>query len=259
MFIDAHSHLDKYNDADLIGVLDAISRDSILTLAVSVDVPSFGRTEEIASRSDHVIPGFGVHPSEAPRYADRLAALEKTVARSPMLGELGLDHRFVVDASQYEAQRRVFSWFLAEARDQNKLVNVHCAGAEEETAHLLRQHDVDRVIIHWYSGPLDVLSVMIGAGYMFTVGVEVMHSDHIRDVAAAVPTDQILTETDNPGGLEWLTGETGYPAVLSRVLDELARVRGTDPTELNSAVLANLRRIMSGDPHLAPWARAISG
>ncbi|CAN5787848.1 TatD family hydrolase [soil metagenome] len=211
MLIDAHSHLDKYGDEEIGDVLETIAQDRILTFSVAIDVDSFLRTELIAAQESLVIPGFGIHPSEATRYVDGLDDVEALVARSPFIGEIGLDHEFVTDSSQYGAQRMVFDRFLAWAAAESKLVNLHCTGAEQDTADMLGESGVERVIVHWYAGPLDVLAQLAAIGCMFTVGVELLHSEHIRDVARAIPSRQLLTETDNPGGQRWLTGESGYP------------------------------------------------
>lgn len=253
MLIDAHAHLDKYDDDDVETVLAQIEQHRILTLSVSVDPASFLRSEAIAARSPLVVPAFGVHPSEAPRYVDSLGAIEAIVARSPLIGEIGLDHRFVTDISQYDSQRAVFRQFLTWADEQNKLVNLHCAGAEQETARMLSDHQTERAIIHWYSGPLDVLAQMIGMGYMFTVGIEVLYSDHIREVARTIPFAQLLLESDNPGGLRWLTDETGYPIVIESVVDELARVRDVSTESLVEEVRSNLDSLLRDDPHVEPW------
>jgi len=253
MLIDAHAHLDKYDDDQIDEVLAEIERRSVLTLSVSVDPASFARAEAIAAQSPLVIPSFGIHPEEAPSFVDSLASIGELVNRSPLIGEIGLDHRFVTDASQYDPQREVFAFMLESARSQGKLVNLHCVGAERDTLDMLKSHEIERAIVHWYSGPLDVLTEMIATGYSFTVGVEILHSDHIRRVAEVIPDTQLLTETDNPGGLAWLTNETGRPHHLLDVLDELARLRGVPVAELSAMVQENMVRLMKGDPHLADW------
>lgn len=253
MLIDAHAHLDKYDDDDVETLLAQIEQHRILTLSVSVDEASFLRSEAIAARSSLVVPAFGVHPSEAPRFVDSLDELEGIVARSALIGEIGLDHRLVTDASQYGSQRAVFRQFLTWAAEQHKVVNVHCVGAEQETARMLSDHQTERAIIHWYSGPLDVLARMVGMGYLFTVGVEILYSDHIREVARTIPFDQLLTETDNPGGLRWLTEETGYPTVIQSVVDELARVRDLPSASVVDVVQNNLDSLFRDDAHMEPW------
>lgn len=257
MLVDAHAHLDKYDDDELDRVLAEIERHQILTLSVSVDEESFLRSEAIAARSPLVVPAFGVHPSEAPRYVDSLGEFEEFVSRSPLIGEIGLDHRFVTDTSEYDAQRTVFSQFLNWASEQHKIVNLHCAGAEEETARMLADHQTQRAIVHWYAGPLDVLTQLIQLGCTFTVGVEILHSDHIREVARIIPSAQLLTETDNPGGLRWLTEEIGYPAQIAIVLDELARVRDGSVAGVVEMVRSNMVNLIRDDPHMEPWLAAV--
>ncbi len=253
MYVDAHAHVDKYGDDELVGALETVERLRILTLSVSIDVPSFVRTEKIAARSEFVVPSFGIQPWEAPRYTDATADLYEFVERSPMIGEIGLDYRFVTDEGLYPAQREVFEWFLALARDQDKMVSVHCVGAEQDVADLMDRYNIDRGIIHWYSGPLDVLGQLVERGLMFSVGVEVMYSDHIRAIARAIPTDQLLTETDNPGGSQWLSGETGYPSVIVDVIAELADVRGIARDELLDTVRSNMTRLIENDDNLRLW------
>ncbi|MEX2279326.1 MAG: TatD family hydrolase [Acidimicrobiia bacterium] len=258
MFIDAHAHLDKYNDDDVERVLAQIEQDQILTLSVSVDERSFLRSEAIAARSPLVVPSFGIHPAEAPRFVHSLDEVEDTVLRSPLIGEIGLDHRFVTDTSQFDAQRTVFRRFLTWAAEQNKIVNLHCAGAEQDTARMLSDHHTERAIVHWYSGPLDDLTQLIQKGCMFSVGVEIRQSDHIRQIARMIPSTQLLTETDNPGGLRWLTEESGYPTVIASVVDELARVREVSSASLLEEVRSNMANLIRDDPHMRPWLASLA-
>jgi TatD DNase family protein len=247
MYVDAHAHLDRYGD-DLGEVLAEIERDRIFTVSVSMDPPSYRRNVEIAAACELVLPTFGVHPWNAPAYAGRLGELREPTAQSPMLGEIGLDHRFVDDASVYPAQREVFEFFLQAAAEQRKMVNLHTSGAEEEVVALLKRYDVRRVIVHWYSGPLDVFDELVTWGAYFTVGVEVLHSEHIRDIARRLPPERLLTETDNPGGPKWLTGTPGMPSLIKDVVAELARLRGVVVDDVARAVEANVAGLLDNDP-----------
>lgn len=253
MLIDAHAHLDMYSDEELPAVLEALEHGRIFTLSTSIDVPSFERLRDISSRSTWVVPGFGIHPWEAHRYLGGMDELDRHFTEAAYVGEIGLDHRWVEDSERYPAQRHVLEHQLDVAHRQRKLVNVHTAGAERQVLDLIAGSGVERVIIHWYSGPLDVLADLIERGFFFTVGVQLVSSGAIREIAKAIPIDRLLTETDNPGGLEWLTGERGMPDAVPAVLNELARVKDVTPDDLAGAVLANLRRLVGADPHFAPW------
>jgi TatD DNase family protein len=252
MLIDAHAHLDQYGDETLEAALAEITERRALTISVSSDVASYRRAQEIAARCDLVVPTFGIHPWNAPQWADRLDELGDTIAQSPMLGELGLDYYWIENPTTFAAQRRVLEHFLAAARDQNKIVNLHTKGAEHEILDLLRGRNVRRAIIHWYSGPFDALRDLIAQGAYFTVGVEILRSRRIWRIAQRIPTNRLLTETDNPGGWEWLTdGEIGMPGLLVDVIDKLAELRGVTPYDIRATVRANFLRLIGDDPRLA--------
>lgn len=252
MWIDAHAHLDHYDDDHLSTALAQIAEQRIFTISVAMDPPAYARAREIAARSPLILPTFGVHPWEAPHWAERLDTLDALIAQSPLLGEIGLDTHWVTDASTYPAQRRVLEHFLAAARDQHKIVNLHTKGAEHDIADLLRRYRVERAIVHWYSGGRPALRELIALGCYFTVGVEIMRSNKMRTIAQLIPEDRLLTETDNPSGWAWLAdGAPGMPALVVDVVRTLAEVRQTAPDALRTTVHANLLRLFAGDPHLS--------
>jgi TatD DNase family protein len=216
-----------------------------------MDLPSYQRDLEISKICDFVLPIFGVHPWNAPKYVDRLGALSEAVGNSPMIGEIGLDYYFVDDISTYPAQRKVFEHFLDAARDQQKIVNLHTKGAEKEVFELLDRYGISRAIVHWYSGPLNILRKMASRGIYFTVGIEVCYSEHIQTIARLIPTRQILTETDNPGGPKELIGGEGMPLLLKDVVQGIAEARNSTAQEIIQAVQDNMMELLQGDPRLA--------
>lgn len=250
MLIDAHSHLDNYGK-ELESVLKEISEHRIFTISNSVDIPSYERNLEIASKCELVLPTFGVHPWTAYQYVERLEDLREAINQSPMLGELGLDYHWARDASQYPAQTKVFEFFLAAASQQGKIVNLHTKGAEKEVLQLLRSYDIQRAIIHWYSGPPDVFRAMIDQGFYFTVGVEVLSSQHIQTIARDLPLERLLTETDNPGGQQWLAGSPGMPHHIRNVIQKLAELRKATAQAIIETVQANFLRLIQDDPWLS--------
>jgi TatD DNase family protein len=253
MLIDAHAHIDRY---DLVGegalesALGEITRHGILTISNSMDLPSYERNLAIAETCDLVLPIFGVHPWKAPQYADRLADLREAIERSPMIGEVGLDHHFVEDASQYPAQASVFEFFLGAAREQDKVVHLHTKGAEQTVLEALDRHGIQRAIVHWYSGPLAVFRELAARGVYFTVGVELLYSDHIQAIAREIPSGRLLTETDNPGGPKGFIGGPGTPVLIEKVVRALADVRETTVEAVAETVRSNLLTLARDDPWL---------
>ena len=259
MLVDAHAHLDRYLETRLDEVLALIDEHHILTLTNAVDIASYRHNQEIASRSTLVIPGFGVHPWEAPLFVDDLGRLDPLLDEAPYIGEAGLDRRFVAEAEQYPAQQAVFEYQLTAAAGTGKVVMLHTSGAERQVLDTLAAYDLDRVVIHWYQGPLDVLEGLIAAGCWFTVGVELLLSDHIARVAELIPMDRLLTETDNPGGPEWLTRKLEMPTLVMDISRRLAEVKDVEPDELQRTVVDNFRELVGGDTHFDPWRSAIEG
>ena len=251
MLIDAHAHLDKYGDR-LDEALAQIEEQQIFTVATAMDVPSYGEMQKIADRSESVLATFGIHPRRASEYAERLPELGRLIESSPAIGEIGLDFHWVKDPATYPAQRKVLEYFIAAAREQNKFVNLHTKAGEKEILDLLEKYQIKRAIVHWYSGPMDVLEAMIDYGCYFTIGVEVLYSDYIKVIARRIPDSLLLTETDNPGALGWLkkTDEVGMPEAVKDVVQSLAALRNRTAAEIEQLVRMNFMRLLRDDPWL---------
>jgi TatD DNase family protein len=251
MLIDAHVHLDKYGDL-LDQALKQIETERIFTVATAMDVPSYLELKKIGERSKLVLPTFGIHPRRAAEYADRLPELSRYIEMSPAIGEIGLDFHWVKDTSTYSAQRKVLEYFIAAAAEQKKFVNLHTKAGEKEILDLLERYDVRRAIIHWYSGPLDILRAMIDFGCYFTIGVEVLYSDHIKAIANAIPDHLLLTETDNPGALKWLkqNDEVGMPRTIIDVVKSVAELRESTPEQIKKTIHRNFACLIQDDPWL---------
>lgn len=250
MLIDVHCHLDRYTE-DPEHALEQIKEHRIFTITNSMDLPSYRRNVEIAAASDLILPVFGIHPWNASEYVGRLDGLDWAISESPLIGEIGLDYYFVKRTSKYDDQGRVFEHFLRAASRQRKIVIVHTKGAESEVLQLFEKYDTERAVIHWYSGPWHALEAMVEHGFYFSIGVELLFSQHIREIAAYLPAELILTETDNPGGNESLTGTIGNPSLVKSVIGRLAEIRGISDESIRTTVQNNLIRLGDNDPWLA--------
>ena len=259
VLVDAHAHIDEYPDTWLGAVLHQLEKERIVTVSVAMAPQAYERALLIQERSDYVVATLGIHPWNASHYVTRLDELEDALEGSPMFGEIGLDFRNVRDSSQHDAQERVLEFFLSAAKDQGKIVNLHSWGAEAEVAELLERYDTERAIIHWYSGPPEPLRRMVERGYYFTVGCEVLAAEQIQAIAREVPVGQLLTETDNPGGPQWVYGEPAMPDLVKTVLQALAIVHGMDTTEMAEIVRLNMLRLVGKDGRLDRLRNALEG
>jgi len=255
-YLDAHAHLDLYRDGGKKALAD-IEAHGILTVSTAMNPASYKIARSLAEKSPLVIPAFGVHPWEAPAYADRLDELDDDLRTAPIIGEVGLDRRFVTDSTLYPTQERVFDYFLSHAGETGKILNLHTPDAEMKVVLLLRARDITRAIIHWFSGPADAFEALIDIGCYFTVGVEVLSSEQIRDIARMIPLDRLLTETDNPGAVMWSknTDDEGMPPLVFDVLGALAYIHRMPTDELAHRIMDNFNTLTKDDPHIADFRR----
>jgi TatD DNase family protein len=251
MLIDAHAHIDRYEmvgERALSTALAEIDARKIFTISNSMDLPSYERNKHIAEECDYILPIFGVHPWNAGQYADRLRDLDDAIEKSPMIGEIGLDFHFVDDETEYPHQIKVLEYFFDASKKQNKIVNLHTKGAEKSILEQLMYFELPRVIVHWYSGPFDIFKKLADMGIYFTIGIETLYSEHIQAIARSVPSEQMLTETDNPGGPKTFIGGPGTPRLIEDVVDKLAELRNAKREEIISTVQSNLLHLIGDDP-----------
>jgi TatD DNase family protein len=243
MLVDAHAHVDKYGE-DIESALAEIRQIRVLTTAVSMDVESYQSARSLARKEPLITPGFGIHPWNAPMFVGSLSQLLPYVSEAPVIGEIGLDYHFVKDASSYPAQRKVFDFLLDSASRLGKPVNLHTKGAERDVVDRIAAHSGVSAVVHWYSGPVAEMDRLLDLGAYFTVGVALLHSSKVDEIAQRIPPERVLTETDNPGGWSWLSGTPGYPRLLLQVLDRLAQLRAVARDDLVETIAANYDRLM---------------
>ena len=252
MYIDAHAHLDKY-DSQLPQVIEEIERNEIFTISVAMDPEAYAKSKAIDEQTEWVLSTFGVHPWNAPTFHSQLEALQPLIDASPMVGEIGLDYHFIPEAENHALQREVFLHFVKQGVSQKKILNIHSKGAETDVDRILGELGACRTIVHWYSGPIQQLHSLAEKGVYFTVGVEVLFSPTIQEIAKSIPSSLLLTETDNPGGYRWLTGGLGMPSIISPVVRKLSQLRGWSEGETQELVLHNFFQLVGDDE----WAKRI--
>lgn len=256
---DAHTHVECYPPDEQSGVVEEIDRLEIMSLGVSTDPADYRRLAQFAARSPWIVRSFGIHPWYAPDYVDNLKGLDEFTDDAPMIGEVGLDRLFITDEHQWKAQREVFAYFLQKANDQDKIVNVHAAGAVEEVLELLDEYETRRALIHWFVGSEDLVREATARGFYVSVGYAISVDAHVQTVARSAPADYLLTESDNPFAYQEFTGVRGMPALVADVVDLLAQERGDAPDQLRTQLASNVVRLFDGDERLGEAISLLSG
>lgn len=248
MYVDTHCHLDHHRGMSTAAQVErARAADVSLMVTVGTDMASSTQAVHTAAQHDDVVAVVGIHPNDAMEATpavldviDRLAGDDHVVG----IGETGMD--FYRDSTTPAQQEAAFRAHIDIARQHDKALVIHCRDAWPETLGVLADHGApDRVVMHCFSGDLDVVDACIEHGWSmsFAGNVTFKNAENLRVAAAAVPGDLLLTETDSP----FLTphphrGTPNEPAMVGLVLQQLARVQGVDADELAVQVRANARR-----------------
>ncbi len=135
---------------------------------------------------------------------------------------------------------------------------LHTKGAEEEILKYLKQYKLSRIIIHWYSGSIDILNELIKLGIYFSIGVDILFSDQIKKISKLIPLNQLLLETDNPGAYKWLSKKIGMPSIINRVAYELSMVRNTTKQNIIEQTNINFKALIQNDEMLIELNNLIS-
>ena len=244
MYIDAHNHLDFYG-VNIEKAIEEINTYGIITLANSMDVESYNMNKEYAKKSQYIIPTFGIHPSRAGNFNGDLLSLIPYIEESKIIGEIGLDFLWVEDRRLDNKQREVFYFILNEAIKRNKYISLHTKNAEHEICNYLEKENYNKVIIHWYSGPLDVLDKLIELGCYFTISVDLGYSSLTEEILKRIPMNKLLVETDGPTALEWVNGKYGYPSEIKNVINNISKMKCIDEESLIEIIYNNFLSILN--------------
>ncbi|MGZ8995934.1 MAG: TatD family hydrolase [Rhodospirillales bacterium] len=254
MLVDSHCHLDFPEFAPELDAVVARAEAAGVRamLTISTDLSRFERVLAIAERFANVYCTVGVHPHEAASEGTVTVEALTRLAEHPKVigfGETGLDYYY--EHSPGQAQQRSFRVHLAAARAAGLPVVIHTRDADDDTASMLvAEHAVGPFpgVIHCFSSTLALARQAVGLGLYISFSgiVTFKKADGLREVAAAVPLERLLVETDAP----FLApgpkrGKRNEPAFVVHTAAAVARVRGMDEGALARATSENFFRLFA--------------
>ncbi|MBI5923765.1 MAG: TatD family hydrolase [Betaproteobacteria bacterium] len=245
MLIDTHCHIDAREfDADRSLVLSAARAASVLKIVVpAVERANFGAVASICREDPNCAAAFGIHPLCVGRSrTEDLSALREMLCAHPAVavGEIGLD--FYVEQRDEPLQEHFFVEQLKLARELDLPVILHVRRAVDAVLKQLRRIRVAGGIAHAFNGSRQQADEFIRLGFKLGFGgaMTFPRALRIRELAATLPLDAIVLETDAPDIPPlWLEGKRNQPAELPRIATTLAELRGLPMAMVVQATSAN--------------------
>lgn len=264
---DAHAHLDMLDDP--AGALVDAAFAGVGLIATVVDLSEDRRTlDELevwraqaaerlravgaAAAVPEVRVVAGVHPHNASAAAGLEADLFELArsGRVAALGELGLDYHY--DHSPRDVQRAAFERQLTMAHETGLPVIVHLRESHDDGHAMLSSVGVPEAgcVIHCFTEDAATAErfLELGCWISFAGVTTFKKADTVREAAAIVPVERLLTETDCPFlAPEPFRGRTNEPALVTQVVRAVAAARGVEPEAVANAAYANAARLFKAE------------
>jgi TatD DNase family protein len=257
MLVDSHCHLDFPTLAPELDAVIERARSAKIgrLLTIGTKVAQFPQVQAIAHRYDEVFCSVGTHPHHAAKEPNvsvsdlvAIAAGEKVVA----IGEAGLDYHY--DNSPRDMQERGFRTHIAAARETGLPLVIHARDADDDIARILEEESAKGAfpfVLHCFTGGEDLArrGIALGGYVSFSGILTFKTSDSLRKIAANLPNDRVLVETDAPylapGPWRGKRNEPSYVVETARVL---AETRGVTPEAIAATTTENFFRLFSKVP-----------
>ena len=261
--VDSHARLDfPQFDKDREAVIGRAREAGLaVILNVGTDLASSRAAVALAEKHDFIHAAVGVHPHSAKTVTPAVLDELRVLARHPVvvaIGEIGLD--YYRDLSPRPVQRRAFADQLALATELELPVVIHSRDAHDDVLDILRDWISSHPraggtggghgVMHSYAAGPERLEEMLEMGFYISISgpVTFKKAKRLREVAAKVPLNRLLIETDCP----YLTpephrGKRNEPAYVRYVAQTIAHTRNVTQRKIRLATTDNARRLFGID------------
>ena len=255
MFIDSHCHLDMDDYADDLAAVLARAETAGVTkiITAGTNLDSSRQALALARKYPMLKAAVGIHPHDTVNTGNTdWDSLLNLVAQGGdaivAWGEIGLD--YAKNHSPHPIQRRQFARQLELAAETRLPVIIHDREAHGDilaalAASLVRQHGG---VMHCFSGDWPLAKKLLDLGLYISLSgvVTFKNATALQEVAAKVPLDRLLIETDGPFlAPHPYRGKRNEPAWVVKTAEHIAGVRGIPLAELAAATTANTRRLFA--------------
>jgi TatD DNase family protein len=201
----------------------------------------------LAAQTKRIRTGLGLHPQLAHERQNELALFDTLLPDTRYVGEIGLDGAPEF-RNHWQSQVAVLEHILAKCRAAGgRIMSVHSRRATGAVLdHLEKFSDAGTPVLHWYSGSFRDLERAIKLGCWFSIGPAMLASDKGRALAARMPRERVLTESDGP--FAQLHGEVVLPWQVENAIQELSRIWSLSPIDADQSIHRNLKSLLARFP-----------
>jgi TatD DNase family protein len=238
--IDFHCHLDLFPDP--VAVLEGITARRMYVLVVTTTPKAWKGTSQLVAGRERVRVSPGLHPELVAERHSEAPLLCHLIGESPYVGEVGLDgspqHRASF-ARQEDVLDRVLK---ACATAGGRIISMHSRGAASNLLDMIEAHpDLGIPVLHWFSGKPAELERAIELGCWFSVGPAMTSSKKGLALAASMPKERVLTETDSP----FTSSKMGdyFPWHVKQAEFQLGGCWNWHEKEVHEQIILNFRRL----------------
>lgn len=239
--MDFHCHLDLYPGAR--EVYREAARRNEFTWLVTTSPKAFAATSRALEPLPSVLITPGLHPEIAHERTAELGLLLEQIEGVDAVGEVGLDGspRF---KAHYEVQRRIFSAVIARCEELGgRTLSIHSRRAVRGIlAEFERHPNFGTAVMHWFSGNMAELKAAAAYGCWFSIGPAMFDSANGRALAAAMPRNRVVPESDGP--FAKVAGKPVMPWSAFLTAEGLAPLWGTSPDEAAETLAENGRELL---------------
>ena len=250
MLFDTHAHMDDHAfDEDRAELLASLPGQGLaLVMNPGCSLASSKKAVELAEKYDYIYAAVGSHPDAADEVTD--AVLEeyrmlcKLNPKVKAIGEIGLDYHY--EDIPREIQLKAFRAQMELARELNLPVIVHERDAHEDGMQVVRDFPDVTGVFHCYSGSAEMARQLVDKGWYigFTGVLTFKNARKAVEVAASIPLDRIVLETDCPYmAPEPFRGKRNDPGKIYRMAEKLAEIRGLSVEEIHTITTENGKKL----------------
>lgn len=238
--IDFHCHLDLYPDP--VAIVDECDRQGIYVLSVTTTPRAWRQSLKVIKFGRRIRLALGLHPQIAHERLGELPLFEALLSEARYVGEIGLDGSPELRDHQ-GAQLRAFDAILKACElAGGRPLSLHSRRAASEVLDAMeRWPAAGTPILHWFSGTRRELDRAIALGCWFSIGPAMLKSKKGREIAALLPKNRTLTETDGPFGK--VDGRPLRPCDVGLAETQLADIWAMPAEEVSTTMRQNLRTL----------------